>query len=153
MASTAARPDDAAPDLAVLAGAEMAESLIIPGLPEHVCEARSFIAKALGELHPHLDDATLLTSELVTNAVMHSNSRCQGGMITVLVTEAAGDVRIEVGDEGSDLSTPIVRGDVFASDGHGLFLVQTLSDQWGYTRHGKGTTVWFLLRAGSDRPR
>jgi anti-sigma regulatory factor (Ser/Thr protein kinase) len=68
-------------------------------------------------------------------------------MITVLITEAAGDVRIEVADEGSDLSTPIVRGDVYASDGHGLFLVQTLSDQWGYTRHGTGTTVWFLLRA------
>jgi anti-sigma regulatory factor (Ser/Thr protein kinase) len=152
MASTAARPDDAAQDLALMAGAEVVGSLIIPGLPEHVCEARSFIAKALGELHPHLDNAVLLTSELVTNAVMHSNSRCQGGMITVLITEAGGDVRIEVADEGSDLSTPIVRGDVYASDGHGLFLVQTLSDQWGYTRHGKSTTVWFLLRATSDRP-
>ncbi len=152
MASTAARPEDAASDLAVMAEAEVVGSLIIPGLPEHVCEARSFIAKALGELHPRLDNAVLLTSELVTNAVMHSNSRCLGGMITVLITEAAGDVRIEVADEGSDLSTPIVRGDVYASDGHGLFLVQTLSDQWGYTRRGTGTTVWFLLRATSDRP-
>lgn len=152
MASTAARPNAAAQDLAVRKGAEVAGSLIIPGLPEHVCEARSFITKALGELHRHLDNAVLLTSELVTNAVMHSNSRSQGGMITVLVAEAAGDVRIEVTDEGSDLSTPIVRGDAYASDGHGLFLVQTLSDQWGYTRHSQGTTVWFLLRATTDRP-
>jgi anti-sigma regulatory factor (Ser/Thr protein kinase) len=151
MASTAARPEDAAQDLAVMAGAEVVGTLIIPGLPEHVCEARSFIAKALGELHPHLDNAVLLTTELDTNAVMPSNSRCQGGVITVLITEAAGGVRIEVADEGSDLSTPIVRGDVYASDGHGLFLVQTLSDQWGYTRHGQGTTVWFLLRATGDR--
>lgn len=152
MASSTARPDGAAEDLAVSARAEVVGTLIIPGLPEHVYEARSFIAKALGELHPRLENAVLLTSELVTNAVMHSNSRCSGGMITVLITEAAGDVRIEVTDEGSDLSTPIVRGDVYASDGHGLFLVQTLSDQWGYTRHGQGTTVWFLLSGTGDRP-
>ena len=54
-------------------------------------------------------------------------------------------MRIEVADEGSDLSAPVVRGDVYASDGHGLFLVQTLSDQWGYLRGDKGTTVWFWL--------
>jgi anti-sigma regulatory factor (Ser/Thr protein kinase) len=150
MASTAARPDEAAQDLAVTAGAEVVGTLIIPGLPEHVSEARGFIAKALGELHPLLDDAVLLTSELVTNAVMHSNSHCHGGTVTVLVMESAGGVRIEVVDEGSDLGTPIVRGDVYASDGHGLFLVQTLSDQWGYRRDGRGTTVWFALSAPGD---
>jgi anti-sigma regulatory factor (Ser/Thr protein kinase) len=148
MASIAARPDDVPQDVAATPGAaEVVGTLVIPGLPEHVSEARGFIAKALGDLHPRLDNAVLLTSELVTNAVMHSNSRCQGGMITVLITESAGNVRIEVADEGSDLYTPIVRGDVYASDGHGLFLVQTLSDQWGYTRDGQGTTVWFLLSA------
>lgn len=127
-------------------------SLTIPGRPEHVREARGFIAKALGELHTNLDDAVLLTSELVTNAVMHSSSRCHGGTITVLIMEAAGGVRIEVADEGSDLSSPVVRGDVYASDGHGLFLVQTLSDQWGYLRDGQGTTVWFWLSANGGRP-
>jgi anti-sigma regulatory factor (Ser/Thr protein kinase) len=152
MASTAARANDTAEDLAVMAGAAVVGCLTIPGRPEHVCEARGFVAKALGELHPNLDNAVLLTSELVTNAVMHSNSHCHGGTITVLIMEAAGDVRIEVADEGSDLSAPIVRGDVYASDGHGLFLVRALSDQWGYLRQAKGTTVWFLLNATSSRP-
>ena len=59
--------------------------------------------------------------------------------------ESAGGLRIEVADEGSDLSSPVVRGDVYASDGHGLFLVQTLADQWGYLRDDRGTTVWFWL--------
>jgi anti-sigma regulatory factor (Ser/Thr protein kinase) len=106
-----------------------------------------FLAKALGELHPSLDNAVLLTSELVTNAVMHSSSRCHGGSVTVLVMESSGGLRIEVADEGSDLSSPVVRGDVYASDGHGLFLVQTLADQWGYLRDEAGTTVWFWLSA------
>lgn len=127
-----------------MAGAAVLGSLTIPGRPEHVREARAFVAKALGELHPALDNAVLLTSELVTNAVMHSTSRCVGGTVGILIMEAAGGMRIEVADEGSELSSPVVRGDVYASDGHGLFLVQTLADQWGYLRDDRGgTTVWF----------
>jgi len=131
-----------------MAGAAVLGSLTIPGRPEHVREARAFIAKALGELHPALDTAVLLTSELVTNAVMHSSSRCLGGSVSVLIMESAGGTRIEVADEGSELSSPVVRGDVYASDGHGLFLVQTLADQWGYLREDDRTTVWFWLGAG-----
>jgi anti-sigma regulatory factor (Ser/Thr protein kinase) len=147
MAAFAARPGDTAEDLASMAGAAVLGSLTIPGRPEHVREARSFVAKALGELHPSLDDAVLMTSELVTNAVMHSTSRCHGGTINLLVMESTSGVRIEVTDQGSDLSSPIVRGDVYASDGHGLFLVQTLADQWGYLRDETGTTVWFWIGA------
>ena len=145
MAASVARAPDASDDLAATAGVAVLGSLTIPGRPEHVRDTRSFVAKALGELHPGLDNAILLTSELVTNAVMHSSSRCDGGTVTVLVVESEGGVRIEVADAGSDLSAPVVRGDVYASDGHGLFLVQTLADQWGYVREKGGTTVWFWL--------
>jgi anti-sigma regulatory factor (Ser/Thr protein kinase) len=149
MARTATRASDATEDLAVMAGAAVLGSLTIPGRPEHVHEARAFVAKALGELHPGLDTAVLLTSELVTNAVMHSTSRSVGGSVSILIMEAGGGMRIEVADEGSELSSPVVRGDVYASDGHGLFLVQTLADQWGYLRDDRGTTVWFWLGAAA----
>jgi anti-sigma regulatory factor (Ser/Thr protein kinase) len=152
MAASAARTYGASWDLEVLAGAAVLGSLTIPGRPEHVREARAFVAKALGELHPGLDDAVLLTSELVTNAVTHSRSRGDGGTVTVLIVESGGGVRIEIADEGSELSAPVVRGDVYASDGHGLFLVQTLADQWGYLRDDNGTTVWFWLGATSSAP-
>jgi anti-sigma regulatory factor (Ser/Thr protein kinase) len=145
MARTATRASDATEDLAVMAGAAVLGSLTIPGRPQHVREARAFVAKALGELHPALDSAVLLVSELVTNAVMHSTSRCSGGTVSILLMESAGGLRIEVADEGSELTAPVVRGDVYASDGHGLFLVQTLADQWGYLRDDHGTTVWFWL--------
>ena len=145
-----ARTSNASQDLAATTGAAVLGSLTIPGRPEHVREARAFVAKAMGELHPGLDNAVLLTSELVTNAVMHSRSRCDGGTVTVLVVESVGGVRIEIADEGSELSSPVVRGDVYASDGHGLYLVQTLADQWGYLRDDSGTTVWFWLRAGTS---
>jgi anti-sigma regulatory factor (Ser/Thr protein kinase) len=150
MAPTAMGMGDAIRDLVSMASAAVLGSLTIPGRPEHVREARAFVAKALGELHPSRDAAVLLTSELVTNAVTHSNSRADGGTVRLLITESAGGVRIEVADQGSDLSSPVVRGDVYASDGHGLFLVQTLADQWGYLREQSGTTVWFWL--GGARP-
>jgi len=137
----------------IMGTAAVLGSLTIPGRPEHVREARAFVAKALGDLHPGLADAVLLTSELVTNAVMHSGSHCPGGTITVQVTESAGGVRVEVADAGSDLSAPVVRGDAYASDGHGLFLVQTLSDQWGYLRDDSGTTVWFHLATAGEPTR
>lgn len=149
MAASASRASDPAECLAAMAGAVLG-SLTIPGRPEHVREARAFVTKALGDLHPALDNVVLLTSELVTNAVTHSKSRRRGGTVTVVIAESAGGLRIEVSDEGSELSAPVVRGDVYASDGHGLFLVQTLADQWGYVRDSRSTTVWFWLAASTQ---
>ena len=147
MAAAAARASDPTELLAAMAGGAVLGSLTIPGRPEHVREARAFVAKALGDLHPALDNIVLLTSELVTNAVIHSRSRRHGGAVTLVIAESEEGVRIEVSDEGSELSAPVVRGEVLASDGHGLFLVQSLADQWGYVRDTNGTTVWFWLSA------
>jgi anti-sigma regulatory factor (Ser/Thr protein kinase) len=119
--------------------------LTLPGLPDYVREARSLVAKALGDLPGRRDDAVLMASELVTNAVVHSNSRRPGGTVMITVLESAGGVRIEVADSGSELTAPAVRTEVFSADGHGLLLVQSLADQWGYLRDESGTTVWFWL--------
>jgi anti-sigma regulatory factor (Ser/Thr protein kinase) len=128
-----------------MAGAAVLASLTIPGRPDRVSEARAFVRKVVGPDNPVADTAVLLTSEIVTNAVMHSDSRRTGGSVTVLMTEISGGLRVEVADDGSDLSAPVVRGDVYASDGHGLYLVQAMADQWGYVRDETGTTVWFWL--------
>jgi anti-sigma regulatory factor (Ser/Thr protein kinase) len=119
--------------------------LMLPGQPDHVREARRLVAKALGDLHPRRHDAVLMTSELVTNAVLHTNSRRPDGTVMVTVAESAGGVRVEVADSGSELTAPVVRSEVLSADGHGLFLVQSLADQWGYLRNEDGTTVWFWL--------
>jgi serine/threonine-protein kinase RsbW len=159
MAATAARASDPAELLAAMPAGAVLGSLTIPGRPEHVREARAFAAKALGDLHPALDNpaldnVVLLTSELVTNAITHSRSRLGGGAVQVVIAESEGGVRVEVSDQGSELSAPVVRSEVFASDGHGLFLVQSLADQWGYVRDSNATTVWFwlALRRQADGP-
>jgi anti-sigma regulatory factor (Ser/Thr protein kinase) len=152
MTAVAASVSDSARNLAAMASATVIGSLTIPARPEHVSAARSFVTKALGEDEPATDVAVLLVSETVTNAVLHSNSGRAGGTVTITAVETGGGVRIDVADEGSEQSAPEVKGHGCVSGGHGLFLVQTLADQWGYVRDDYGTTVWFWLLRGHGYP-
>jgi anti-sigma regulatory factor (Ser/Thr protein kinase) len=144
--ATGADSGDAAAGPVMTGSAVVLASLTIPGQPGHVSAARSFVADVIGD-DSAADVAVLLASETVTNAVLHSNSRRPGGTVTVTVLGTGGGVRIEVADNGSELSIPVVRGEGCVTGGHGLLLVQTLADQWGYVRDDTGTTVWFWLSA------
>ncbi|WP_344969495.1 ATP-binding protein [Streptosporangium fragile] len=96
---------------------------------------------------PLLDDVLLLLSEVVTNAITHSDSgRTAGGRVTVRVTCASGDVHVEVTDDGSAVSAPAVRVPEPDEDGgRGLWLVDLLATAWG-SHHGEaGGSVWFLV--------
>jgi anti-sigma regulatory factor (Ser/Thr protein kinase) len=121
----------------------------IAGRPEEVSGARAFVARTLSatgkDRAVDSDAATLLTSELVTNAILHTESGRPGGTVTIVVVDVADGVLVEVIDDGSP-GTPVVKGDLLATDGHGLYLVQQLTAQWGYLRDPAGTTVWFHLR-------
>jgi anti-sigma regulatory factor (Ser/Thr protein kinase) len=123
-------------------------SLTIPGRPEQVGLARAFVARTLGtdQVGADADTATLLTSEIVTNAIQHTKSGVDGGTVTIVVIGVSRGVLVEIIDGGS-AGTPVVKGDLYAAEGHGLFLVQHLASQWGYLRDSAGTTVWFQLPA------
>ena len=125
-------------------------SLTIPGQAREVSRARAFITQTLSATGKgrsvDSDAATLLTSELVTNAILHTESGAPGGTVTIVMVDVPDGVLIEVVDDGSG-GTPVVKGDLLATDGHGLFLVQQLTAQWGYLRDAAGTTVWFHLVA------
>jgi anti-sigma regulatory factor (Ser/Thr protein kinase) len=123
-------------------------SLTIPGRAEEVSRARAFLTRTLSSMNAKhavdSDAATLLTSELVTNAILHTGSGAPGGTVTIVVVGVPDGVLVEVIDDGS-AGAPVVKGELLATDGHGLFLVQQLTAQWGYLRDTAGTTVWFHL--------
>jgi anti-sigma regulatory factor (Ser/Thr protein kinase) len=130
-------------------GTAIGASLSVPGRPDQVHAARMFTSEALGDDHPCEPVAVLLVSELVTNSVLHSDSRLPGGMITVTVTSAGTDaVRVEVHDAGGP-TLPFLKeaGDVAAEGGHGLHLVDRLSARWDYCRDTAGLTSWFVVCA------
>jgi len=123
-------------------------SLTVPGRPEQVGRARSFVG-GLAEQSAcgsgTADTAALLTSELVTNAMLHTNSGTAGGTVTIVVFDGSDGLMVEVIDDGAPDHGPEVQGDRYASHGHGLFLVEQLAARWGYLRDVAGTTVWFQL--------
>ncbi len=125
-------------------------SLTVCGRAEEVSGARAFVTRTLSATgkgrRVDSDAATLLTSELVTNAIQHTASGSLDGSVTIVVVDVPDGVLIEVIDDGSG-GTPVVKGDLLAADGHGLYLVQQLAVQWGYLRDPAGTTVWFHLAA------
>jgi anti-sigma regulatory factor (Ser/Thr protein kinase) len=147
MALAVTRGSDAVADLATMADSSVLGSITIPGRAEEVRTARRFVAGVLGQLGTVTETAVLLTSELVTNAVQHSHSGRPGGTVTVIICRIAGEVRLEVTDNGSDHSSPVVKDEVLSPDGHGLFLVEALARQWGYRGDSAGTTVWCQLTA------
>jgi PAS domain S-box-containing protein len=87
-----------------------------------------------------IDNATLLTSEVVTNGIVHAHTDLQ-----VLVEATARWVRVEVLDGNSQL--PSRRDyDENAITGRGLEMLGLLADDYGVEPvQGKGKRVWFRL--------
>jgi|SRR5450755_1354310 anti-sigma regulatory factor (Ser/Thr protein kinase) len=131
-------------------------SLTVRGRPEQVSRARKFVAALAGPEGPGgpegpvAETAALLTSELVTNAVLHTSSGREGGTVTVVVIDVPAGLLVEVIDNGSLDGGPEVSGDRYAAEGHGLFLVEQLAARWGFLQDATGTTVWFQLGAEDD---
>ncbi|MGW5427107.1 ATP-binding protein [Streptomyces sp. NPDC004059] len=86
--------------------------------------------------------AELLTSELVTNALVHTDDDA----VLTAVVEPDG-LRVEVRDFVG--RRPQLRGPDADDDTHGrgMVLVQSLADAWGVRPHGVGKSVWFELGA------
>ena len=109
--------------------------------PTSASEARRFVVDTLPSVDPQRRDvAMLLTSELVTNAILHSATE---GDIEVAVDLRGPVVRVEVSDTSSD--PPRVRRlDLTATSGRGLALVAALATAWGVERiPNDGKRVWF----------
>ncbi|GAC1517676.1 MAG: ATP-binding protein [Acidimicrobiales bacterium] len=110
-----------------------------------VSEARHFVADLIERWHGPIDvsDAELLTSEVVTNAVIHGRSDL---VLAVRYDPATNTVTIEVYDRGSDLPDPRP-DDPQATSGRGLAIVGQVADDWGVTdMAGDGKVVWFALK-------
>lgn len=131
------------------AGTVLLGSLTIPGQPEQLHAARAFVSQALGDQCACLATAVLLTSELVTNSIQHSDSRREGETVTVVVIAVPGGVRTEVIDEGG-ATIPAVCPEHgsqpdLAESGRGLQLVEMLATRWGHYRDEAGALTWFEL--------
>jgi anti-sigma regulatory factor (Ser/Thr protein kinase) len=95
------------------------------------------VTAGLGE--ERVEEATLLVSELVTNAVKYGGE----GPVEIVVLADAERTRFTVRDHGGPGPLPEIREPGAAGGGHGLRLVDSIADRWG-VEHGS-TIVWFEL--------
>lgn len=119
--------------------------------PTAVGQARDFVAMCvarwgLGRLAP---DASLLTSELVSNAVIHARTPVE---LRIRRTESG--LRIEVRDSVDYGLETMRQGEGLLARGLGLRVVAQLSSRWGIDPVPDGKTVWAELGAprGASRP-
>ncbi|MDF2092637.1 ATP-binding protein [Knoellia sp. 3-2P3] len=107
--------------------------------------ARTFLRAAACETHHArvVDDAELLVSELVTNAVLHG-----APPITMRVEcDGSNGLRVSVTDRSADPAR-VREADPTDESGRGMRLVDVISDDWGVEpRTGVGKDVWFRLRS------
>lgn len=107
----------------------------------NVALARKFVMDAIHRLgrDRYADVAELLTSELVTNAVLHA-----GTPVHLTVSDEAEGLRVEVTDRSAG-APQRRRYSAEAATGRGLALVEALASAWGTRVAAPGKTVWFTL--------
>ncbi len=111
-------------------------------VPEAVAAARSFVIGTLPLACADLvQDAALVASEIVTNAVLHGDSAFR-----VHVTCDSLGVRIAVEDAQGGVVVPRI-AEPEALNGRGLVIVEALSTRWGWEPHAGGKVVWAELGA------
>ncbi|MDP9408526.1 MAG: ATP-binding protein [Actinomycetota bacterium] len=132
-------PDVLPPDDPVQAS----HHLHVDPVPRVVSEARRFVRAHAPELPPEtVEVLLLLTSELVSNAVLHARTEIEVGLT---VTQAS--VVVTVHD--LDLAMPEQDPYLHREGGWGLGLVRALADSASMTRDpAGGKTAWFRLLRG-----
>jgi anti-sigma regulatory factor (Ser/Thr protein kinase) len=116
----------------------------LPPTPVAVAIARQFVSEHGSGLDPELvEDAELLVSELVTNAIKHG----QPSILLRVRSEPPG-IGVEVHDAGP--ADPVIAAEPPEENqrsGRGLRMVAALASAWGVDRpaDGQGKIVWFTL--------
>ena len=109
--------------------------------------ARRWVGEVCAGLPAELcTDAKLLTSELVTNAVLHASPQPRLQDITVQIIRTVGVLRVEVHDHDPRPLAPVEPPAQPVEGGMGLHLVDRLSSTWGSDVTPDGKNVWFEIR-------
>jgi anti-sigma regulatory factor (Ser/Thr protein kinase) len=128
--------------------------VLLPHAPSSVGQARRRLGadlRAHGVGEAAICDATLVLSELMSNAVRHARP-LPGEQIRVAWALSDGTLELTVSDGGGPTQPRTERPPSVSSlGGRGLSIVDHLSRRWGVRSDDLGTTVWAVLAARQDR--
>ena len=106
--------------------------------PRAARDALSFVGADIPE--EPLQTASLLTSELVTNSVVHGPSSPSN--VGLFISVERNVLRVEVSDGSSHAATPKAPGE---GGGFGLTFVAEMASRWGAGRDDGVNVTWFEL--------
>lgn len=118
--------------------------LVLPADTRAVSTARSHLREVLAEwdLTGTADEAELVVSELVTNALLHT-----GSPAALTLRHEVADRVLCVGVEDSSTQHPQPReSGEDATGGRGMHIVAMVAQRWWVAPRGEGKTVWADLR-------
>jgi anti-sigma regulatory factor (Ser/Thr protein kinase) len=115
---------------------------VLPKAAVSAALARRALDRLAGEVdRRRIEDAQLLVSELIANAVEHVE---EDGSIELRVDNDAERLRVEVRDPGHGFIADPRRPGELAESGWGLHFVSRIADRWAAETDGSGR-VWFEL--------
>jgi Anti-sigma regulatory factor (Ser/Thr protein kinase) len=143
--------DSAAPE-------HLVSRLSLPAMASSVATARLHTRELMErwDLPKLVDDAELVVSELVTNAIKAADMISPRArypelydrltVVRLTISRSAGELRVEVWDPRPEPPAPCDAGPD-AEGGRGLLLVECLSERWGISHPpGGGKTVWAVFK-------
>lgn len=119
----------------------------VPFTPSAVCDARANVSVALRRLgvpQRIIDDARLVVTELLGNALRHARPT-DAGCLVLTMSVLPDAVRLAVADGGSATVPRLLNPASLATSGRGLGIVGTLTREWGVVGEDDGNTVFGVL--------
>ena len=129
-----------------------ASVVLLPCVPSSVAVARGRIGAELrgaGLPATVVADAALVTSELLSNAILHARP-LPDACIRLSWILSATAVEVIVSDGGSATRPRAARPSLSSIGGRGLGIVEHLCSSWGVRADEQGTTVWAVVPAPRD---
>lgn len=109
--------------------------------------AREALVEVLDPGSPLFDPGRLCLTEVVTNALRHTDTT---GLRLMLIADDFGHLFAAVGDTSAALPMSRDTGDdPLPDEGRGTEVLGALADSWGYDRTRSGKWVWFRLHGRS----
>ncbi|WP_347942981.1 ATP-binding protein [Sphaerisporangium sp. TRM90804] len=123
--------------------------MLLPYAPTSVAIARRRLSADLetrGIFSAAVEDAVLVVSELLSNALRHAHP-LPSGQIIATWEWAEDHLEVTVSDGGAATEPRAGRPALSSLGGRGLGIVEFLAERWGVRHDGDMTTVWAVLHA------
>jgi anti-sigma regulatory factor (Ser/Thr protein kinase) len=113
----------------------------LPGDASAPTHVRTFVQRKLEAFgHPGaVADVQLLASEIVTNAVIHTN--CSDCRVHIEIADSV--IRVSVSDCDAEHLPYLLPPDPQRFGGLGMHIVDDVARCWGFEADDSGKTVWF----------